>query len=85
MLSVAYLAYEVKMSLSKLSNQRSYIMIAYYGCLWLVSLLNLVWCCLQKRAIYCEVKKTLITVHEFIQDEEQAEATQETTPRENQY
>ncbi|KAF3525515.1 hypothetical protein F2Q69_00046888 [Brassica cretica] len=31
MLSNAYLAYEVKMSLSKLSNRRSYIMIAYYG------------------------------------------------------
>jgi hypothetical protein len=44
---VAYLAYEAKKSLSKLSNRRSYIMIAYYGCLWLVSLLNLAWCCLQ--------------------------------------
>ncbi|ESQ32274.1 hypothetical protein EUTSA_v10004666mg [Eutrema salsugineum] len=44
---VAYLAYEAKKSLSKLSNRRSYIMIAYYGCLWLVSLSNLVWCCLQ--------------------------------------
>lgn len=46
-LFVAYLAYEAKKSLSKLSNRRSYIMIAYYGCLWLVSLLNLAWCCLQ--------------------------------------
>uniref|UniRef100_A0A1J3E4Z5 Transmembrane protein adipocyte-associated 1 n=1 Tax=Noccaea caerulescens TaxID=107243 RepID=A0A1J3E4Z5_NOCCA len=44
---VAYLAYEAKKSLSKLSNRRSYIMIAYYGCLWLVSLLNLAWCCFQ--------------------------------------
>ncbi|KAH0933853.1 hypothetical protein HID58_010970 [Brassica napus] len=46
-LFVAYLAYEAKKSLAKLSNRRSYIMIAYYGCLWLVSLLNLAWCCLQ--------------------------------------
>jgi len=46
-LFVAYLAYEAKKSLSKLSNRRSYIMIAYYGFLWLVSLLNLAWCCLQ--------------------------------------
>ncbi|CAN7084301.1 unnamed protein product [Brassica oleracea var. botrytis] len=47
MLSDAYLAYEVKMSLSKLSNRRSYIMIAYYGHgtghSSYVSLLNLVW------------------------------------------
>lgn len=48
-LFVAYLAYEAKKSLAKLSNRRSYIMIAYYGCLWLVSLLNLAWCCLQVR------------------------------------
>ncbi|XP_010546644.1 PREDICTED: transmembrane protein adipocyte-associated 1 [Tarenaya hassleriana] len=47
LLFVAYLVYEAKKSLSKLSSRRSYIMIAYYGCLWIVSLLNLAWCCLQ--------------------------------------
>lgn len=52
---VAYLAYEAKKSLSKLSNRRSYIMIAYYGCLWLVSLLNLAWCCLQVCSISISV------------------------------
>ncbi|KAJ4887410.1 Transmembrane protein adipocyte-associated 1 protein [Raphanus sativus] len=45
--SRSFWTYEAKKSLSKLSNRRSYIMIAYYGCLWLVSLLNLAWCCLQ--------------------------------------
>ncbi|KAH0856181.1 hypothetical protein HID58_084442 [Brassica napus] len=44
---VAYLAYEARKSFSKLSNRRSFIMIGYYGSLWLVSLLNLAWCCLQ--------------------------------------
>ncbi|KAJ4719567.1 Transmembrane protein adipocyte-associated 1 [Melia azedarach] len=44
---VLYLSFQAKKSFSKLSNGRSHIMIAYYGCLWLVSLLNLAWCCLQ--------------------------------------
>ncbi|KAB5529373.1 hypothetical protein DKX38_019454 [Salix brachista] len=44
---VLYLAFKAKKSLRKLSNGRSSIMIAYYGCLWLFSLLNLVWSCLQ--------------------------------------
>ncbi|CAN6970110.1 hypothetical protein IGI04_033296 [Brassica rapa subsp. trilocularis] len=44
---VGYLAYEARKSFSKLSNRRSFIMIGYYGSLWLVSLLNLAWCCLQ--------------------------------------
>lgn len=47
LLFVVYLGFQAKNSLSKLSNGRSYIMIAYYGSLWLVSLLNLGWCCLQ--------------------------------------
>ncbi|PQQ11459.1 transmembrane protein adipocyte-associated 1 [Prunus yedoensis var. nudiflora] len=47
LLFVLYLAYQARKSFSKLSHGRSYIMIAYYGCLWLVSLLNLAWCCLQ--------------------------------------
>ncbi|KAF6171388.1 hypothetical protein GIB67_009529 [Kingdonia uniflora] len=46
-LFVVYLAYQARKSLAKLSNGRSYIIIAYYGLLWLVSLLNLVWCALQ--------------------------------------
>lgn len=44
---VLYLAFQAKMSVRKLSHGRSYIMIAYYGCLWLVSLLNLAWCFFQ--------------------------------------
>ncbi|OVA00795.1 Uncharacterized protein family [Macleaya cordata] len=44
---VAYLAYQAKKSFTKLSHGRSYIMISYYGLLWLVSLLNLAWCALQ--------------------------------------
>ncbi|KAH0826305.1 hypothetical protein HID58_031904 [Brassica napus] len=44
---VGYLAYEARKSFSKLSNRRSFIMIGYYASLWLVSLLNLAWCCLQ--------------------------------------
>jgi hypothetical protein len=44
---VLYLAFKAKKSFGKLSNGRSSIMIAYYGILWLVSLLNLAWSCLQ--------------------------------------
>ncbi|XP_044480416.1 protein CANDIDATE G-PROTEIN COUPLED RECEPTOR 2-like [Mangifera indica] len=47
LLFVLFLAFQCKKSFSKLSNGRSSIMIAYYGCLWLVSLLNLAWCCFQ--------------------------------------
>lgn len=47
LLFVLYLAYQSRKSFSKLSHGRSYIMMAYYGCLWLVSLLNLAWCFLQ--------------------------------------
>ncbi|XP_011023490.1 PREDICTED: transmembrane protein adipocyte-associated 1-like [Populus euphratica] len=44
---VLYLTFKAKKSFRKLSNGRSSIMIAYYGSLWLVSLLNLAWSCLQ--------------------------------------
>ncbi|XP_065854469.1 protein CANDIDATE G-PROTEIN COUPLED RECEPTOR 2 [Euphorbia lathyris] len=44
---ISYLAFQAKKSVTKLSHGRSYIMIAYYGTLWLVSLLNLAWCCFQ--------------------------------------
>ncbi|XP_068341051.1 protein CANDIDATE G-PROTEIN COUPLED RECEPTOR 2-like [Pyrus communis] len=47
LLFVLYLAFQSRKSFAKLSHGRSYIMIAYYGCLWLVSLLNLAWCCFQ--------------------------------------
>lgn len=46
-LFVLFLAFQVKKSISKLSNGRSHIIIAYYAILWVVSLLNLVWCSLQ--------------------------------------
>ncbi|XP_002512286.2 protein CANDIDATE G-PROTEIN COUPLED RECEPTOR 2 [Ricinus communis] len=44
---VLYLAFQAKKCFAKLSHGRSYIMIAYYGILWLVSLLNLAWCFFQ--------------------------------------
>jgi hypothetical protein len=44
---VLYLASHSKKSFAKLSQGRSYIMISYYGVLWLVSVLNLAWCSLQ--------------------------------------
>ncbi|XP_048324400.1 protein CANDIDATE G-PROTEIN COUPLED RECEPTOR 2 [Ziziphus jujuba] len=47
LLFVVYLALQARQSFSKLLHGRSYIMISYYGCLWLVSLLNLAWCSLQ--------------------------------------
>ena len=62
---VAYLAYEARKSFSKLSNRRSFIMIGYYGSLWLVSLLNLAWCCLQVRLVFgfsCWVVKKIRTL-----------------------
>ncbi|MQM16781.1 hypothetical protein Taro_049748, partial [Colocasia esculenta] len=46
-LFVAFLAAQARRSLTKLSYGRSYIMISYYGLLWAVSLLNLLWCVLQ--------------------------------------
>lgn len=47
MLFVLYLGVQAKKSFSKLSHGRSYIMMSYYGSLWLVSFLNLVWCWFQ--------------------------------------
>ncbi|XP_043726096.1 protein CANDIDATE G-PROTEIN COUPLED RECEPTOR 2-like [Telopea speciosissima] len=46
-LFVVYLSLQAKKSFTKLSRGRSYIMIAYYGLLWLVSVLNIAWCSLQ--------------------------------------
>ncbi|XP_052192995.1 protein CANDIDATE G-PROTEIN COUPLED RECEPTOR 2 [Diospyros lotus] len=46
-LFVLYLASQARKSFAKLSNGRSHIIIAYYGLLWLVSVLNLAWCLLQ--------------------------------------
>ncbi|XP_073005593.1 protein CANDIDATE G-PROTEIN COUPLED RECEPTOR 2-like [Typha latifolia] len=46
-LFVAYLAYQARKSFAKLTYGRSYIMIAYYALLWVVSVLNLLWCLLQ--------------------------------------
>lgn len=48
---VLYLASHAKKSFGKLSQRRSYIMISYYGVLWLVSVLNLAWCLLQVRGL----------------------------------
>uniref|UniRef100_A0A2P2ITH5 Transmembrane protein adipocyte-associated 1 homolog n=1 Tax=Rhizophora mucronata TaxID=61149 RepID=A0A2P2ITH5_RHIMU len=47
LLFVLYLAFHARKSFRKLTHGRSHIILAYYGSLWLVSLLNLVWCCLQ--------------------------------------
>lgn len=49
LLFVLYLAFRAKKSLSKLSNGRSYIIVAYYGTLWIVTLLNFAWCLFQVR------------------------------------
>ncbi|KAK1316457.1 hypothetical protein QJS10_CPA05g00927 [Acorus calamus] len=46
-LFVGFLASLARRSFSKLYHGKSYIMIAYYCLLWLVSLLNLSWCALQ--------------------------------------
>lgn len=65
---VGYLAYEARKSFSKLSNRRSFIMIGYYASLWLVSLLNLAWCCLQVRLVFefsCWVVKKIETLIEL--------------------
>ncbi|KAL4303727.1 hypothetical protein GQ457_10G014220 [Hibiscus cannabinus] len=47
LLFVIFLGSQAKNSFRKLSHGRSYIMIAYYTCIWLVSLLNFAWCSLQ--------------------------------------
>ncbi|PIA63066.1 hypothetical protein AQUCO_00200831v1 [Aquilegia coerulea] len=46
-LFLVYLALQAKKSFTKLFHGRSYIMIAYYGLLWLVSVFNLAWCAFQ--------------------------------------
>ncbi|CDP18380.1 unnamed protein product [Coffea canephora] len=46
-LFLLYLAFQAKKSVSKLFNGRSHIIIAYYIFLWVVTLLNLLWCSLQ--------------------------------------
>ncbi|KAG0483817.1 hypothetical protein HPP92_011901 [Vanilla planifolia] len=46
-LFVAYLASQVRRSFSKVRYGSSYIMMAYYGLIWIVSVLNLTWCILQ--------------------------------------
>ncbi|KAJ1417076.1 Transmembrane protein [Sesbania bispinosa] len=46
-LFVLFLALQAKHSFLKFSHSRSYIIISYYGCLWLVTLLNLAWCVFQ--------------------------------------
>ncbi|XAR52523.1 hypothetical protein NMG60_11020650 [Bertholletia excelsa] len=46
-LFVTYLASHSRKSYARLSHGRSYIMMAYYGFVWFVSILNLAWCCLQ--------------------------------------
>ncbi|XXG55572.1 hypothetical protein AAC387_Pa03g3213 [Persea americana] len=47
LLFIVYLLSQARNSLTKLSHGRSYIMISYYGLLWVVSILNLLWCFLQ--------------------------------------
>ncbi|XP_020209653.1 transmembrane protein adipocyte-associated 1 homolog [Cajanus cajan] len=44
LLFVLYLALQARQSFLKLSHGRSYIIISYYASLWLVSILNLIWC-----------------------------------------
>ncbi|KAK1296612.1 hypothetical protein QJS10_CPB15g01444 [Acorus calamus] len=56
-LFVGFLASRARRSFSKLYRGRSHITIAYYGLLWLVSLLNLAWCGLQ--AWHCTPGKEL--------------------------
>ncbi|XP_052175715.1 protein CANDIDATE G-PROTEIN COUPLED RECEPTOR 2-like isoform X2 [Diospyros lotus] len=46
-LFVLYISFQAKKNLKKLSQGRSYTMIAYYALLWLAALLNLAWCSLQ--------------------------------------
>ncbi|THU51867.1 hypothetical protein C4D60_Mb06t35580 [Musa balbisiana] len=54
---VAYLASLARKSFAKLTNGYSYLMIAYYALLWLISVLNLLWCLVQ--AWQCSPEKEL--------------------------
>lgn len=62
---VLYLAFQAKKSFTKLSHGRSYIIIAYYGSLWLVSLLNLAWCCIQVRGFLPNLDWLLLSALSF--------------------
>ncbi|KAL2942327.1 Transmembrane protein adipocyte-associated 1-like protein [Bienertia sinuspersici] len=46
-LFILYLVFQAKKSYRKLWVGRSHIINSYYGIVWLVSLLNFTWCCLQ--------------------------------------
>lgn len=46
-LFIAYLASQARRSFARLTYGRSHIMIAYYALLWIVTILNLLWCLLQ--------------------------------------
>ncbi|OVA18892.1 Uncharacterized protein family [Macleaya cordata] len=46
-LFLVYLGLQARKTYTKLCHGRSYIIISYYGLLWIVSVLNLVWCSLQ--------------------------------------
>lgn len=46
-LFVAYLGSQARRSFARLTYGRSHIMIAYYALLWVVTILNLLWCLLQ--------------------------------------
>ncbi|XP_078179900.1 protein CANDIDATE G-PROTEIN COUPLED RECEPTOR 2-like [Carex rostrata] len=46
-LFIAYLGSQARKSFARLTYGRSHIMIAYYVLLWVVTILNLVWCLLQ--------------------------------------
>ncbi|WOL15458.1 transmembrane protein adipocyte-associated 1-like [Canna indica] len=56
-LFIAYLASQARRSFAKLTNGHSYVMVAYYALLWLVSVLNLLWCLVQ--AWQCTAAKEL--------------------------
>ncbi|URE24407.1 putative membrane protein [Musa troglodytarum] len=56
-LFVVYLASKVRKSFAKLTYGHSYVMMAYYALLWVVTVLNLVWCLVQ--AWECTAAKEL--------------------------
>ncbi|KAM4119370.1 hypothetical protein ACJW30_03G053100 [Castanea mollissima] len=58
LLFIFYLSFQARKSFSKLTHGRSYVIIAYYACLWLASLLNLIWCTFQ--AWECTPGKELV-------------------------
>ncbi|RRT78109.1 hypothetical protein BHM03_00017218 [Ensete ventricosum] len=48
-LFVVYLASKARKSIAKLTYGHSYVMMAYYALLWVVTVLNLLWCLVQVR------------------------------------